>query len=79
MNHELHPRPGMRQIHEQVTGLLHHQRLDGMLRGPQDPDAAGAVLDHGKDVHLGAIEEVGGEEVQGQDPLFLRSQELGPP
>jgi len=30
-----------------------------MLRGAQDPDAAGAVLDHGKNVDLGAVEEVG--------------------
>jgi hypothetical protein len=70
---------GIRQIHEQVPGLLHDLRLDGMLRGAQDPDAAGAVLDHGKDVDLGAVEGVGGEEVQGHDPLCLRSQELGPP
>jgi hypothetical protein len=42
-----------------------------MLRGAQDPDPAVTVLDHGKDVHLGAIEEAGGEEVQGQDPLCL--------
>jgi hypothetical protein len=43
----------------------------GCSVAPQDPDAAGTVLDHGKDVHLGAVEEVGGEEVQGQDPLCL--------
>jgi hypothetical protein len=42
-------------------------------------NAAGAVLDHRKDVHLGAVEEAGGKEVQGQDPLRLRPQELGPP
>jgi hypothetical protein len=71
MNHELDPRPGVRQVQEQVPGLLHDPRLDGMLRGAQDPDAAGTVLDHGKDVHLGAVKEVGGEEVQGQDPLCL--------
>ena len=41
MNHELDPRPGVRQVHEQVPGLLHDPRLDGMLRGAQDPDAAG--------------------------------------
>jgi len=63
--------------HGHKVALVPHQspveqldpRLDGMLRGAQDPDAAGAVLDHGKDVHLGTVEEVGGEEVQGQDPL----------
>jgi hypothetical protein len=36
------------------------------------------VLDHGQDVDLAAVEQVGGEEVQRQDPLRLRSQELGP-
>jgi hypothetical protein len=36
------------------------------------------VLDHRKDVHLGAVEQVGCEEVQRQDPLRLRLQELGP-
>jgi len=50
-----------------------------MLGGAQDPDAPAAVLDHRKDVHLRAIEQVGGEEVQRQDPLRLRSQELRPP
>jgi len=69
MNHELDPRPGVRRVHEQVPGLPHDPRLDGMLGGARDPGAAGTVLDHGKDVRLGAVEEAGGEEVQGQDPL----------
>jgi hypothetical protein len=42
-----------------------------MLRGAQDPDAPAAMLDHRKDVHLRAIEQVSGEEVQRQDPLRL--------
>ena len=50
-----------------------------MLRGARDPDAAGTVPDHGKDVHPGAVEEAGGEEARGQDPLCPRSRELGPP
>ena len=50
-----------------------------VLRGAQDPDAPAAVLDHRKDVHLRAIEQVSGEEVQRQDPLRLGSQELRPP
>ena len=78
-NHELYPRLGVRQVREHVPGLLHDPRLDRMLRGAQDPDAPGGVLDQGKNVDLGAVEEVGGEEVQRQDPLRLRSQELGPP
>jgi hypothetical protein len=37
------------------------------------------MLDCGQDVDLRAVEEIGGEEVQCQDPLRLRlrSQELG--
>ena len=50
MQHELHPRSGVLQVHEQVPGLLHHPGLDRMLGGAQNPCAAGAVLDHGKDV-----------------------------
>jgi hypothetical protein len=42
-----------------------------MLGGTQDPYAAGAVLDQGKDVDLRAVEQVGGEEIQRQDPLRL--------
>jgi hypothetical protein len=49
-----------------------------VLRGAQDPDAPAAVLDHRKDVYLSAIEQVSGEEVQRQDPLRLRPQELLP-
>jgi len=49
-----------------------------MLGGSEDPDAAGAVLDDGKDVDLRAVEQVGGEEVQRQDPLRLGPKELRP-
>jgi hypothetical protein len=46
-----------------------------MLGGAQDPYTAGAVLNHGKNVDLGAVEQVGGEEVQRRDSLCLGSQE----
>jgi hypothetical protein len=36
------------------------------------------MLDCGQDVDLRAVEEIGGERVQRQDPLCLRSQELRP-
>jgi hypothetical protein len=49
-----------------------------MLGGAQHPDAPVAVPDHRKDVHLRAIEQVGGEQIQRQDPLRLRPQELRP-
>ncbi|HEX3957509.1 MAG TPA: Scr1 family TA system antitoxin-like transcriptional regulator [Trebonia sp.] len=78
LQHELHPRPGVIQVHQQVPGLLHHPGLDRMLRSTQNPHTAGAVLDHGKDVDLGAVEQVSGEEVQRQDPLCLGPQELTP-
>jgi hypothetical protein len=37
-----------------------------------------AVLDHGQDVGLGAVQQVGGEEVARQDRLGLGAQELRP-
>jgi hypothetical protein len=43
-----------------------------------DADAPGRVLDHGQDIDLGAVEQVGREEVARQDRLGLRSQELQP-
>jgi len=78
MYHELHPHPGVLQVHEQIPGLLDDPGLDRVLGGAQDPDASAAVLDCRKDVHLRAIEQVSGEEVQRQDPLRLGSQELRP-
>jgi hypothetical protein len=45
-------------------GLLNDPRLDRMPGVPEDPDAAGAVLDGRQDIDLGSVEEVGGEEVQ---------------
>jgi hypothetical protein len=59
-------------------GLLDDPGLDRVLRGAQDPDPPVAVLDHRKDVHLRAIEQVSGEEVQRQDPLRLGPQEFRP-
>ena len=49
-----------------------------MLRVSENPDPAAAVLDDGQDVHLGGIEQVGGEQVQRQERLCLGSQELVP-
>ena len=61
-----------------VPGLLDYPRLDWMPGASEDPDAAGAALDGGQDVDLRAVEEIGGEEVQCQNPLRLRPQELRP-
>jgi hypothetical protein len=71
-------RVGIFQVHEQVPGLLHDPGLDRVPGGTEDPDAAGAKLDYSQDVVLRAVEEIGGEEVQRQDPLCLRSRELRP-
>ena len=78
MQDEIRSCPGILQVHEQVPGLLDDPGLDRVLRGAQDPDAPVAVLDHRQDVHLRAIEQVGGEEVQRQDPLRLGPEELRP-
>jgi hypothetical protein len=64
MQDELHLHLGIFQVHEQVPGLLDNPGLDRVLRGAQDADAPGAVLDHRQDVDLRAIEQVSGEEVQ---------------
>jgi hypothetical protein len=56
----------------------YYPRLNRVLRGAQNPDPAGAMLDHGQDVDRRAVEEIGGEEIQRQDPLRLGPQELGP-
>jgi len=69
MQDELHTHPRIFQVHQEVPGLLHYPGMDRFLRGTQDPDPASAVLDHGQDVHLRAVEQVGGEEIQRQDPL----------
>jgi hypothetical protein len=78
MQDELHAHPCIAQVHQEVPGLLHYPRLNRVPGGSEDPDAAGAVLDDGQDVDRRAIEQVGGEEVQRQDPLCLRPQELRP-
>ena len=78
MQDELHAHPRIFQVHQKVPGLLHYPGLDRVLRGAQDPDPAGVVLDHGQDVDLRAVEQVGGEEVQRQHRLGLGPQEFGP-
>jgi hypothetical protein len=70
--------PASSSVHQQVPGLLDCPRPDRVLRGAKDPDPADAVLDRGQDVDLGPVEQVGGEEVQRQDPLRLGPQELRP-
>jgi hypothetical protein len=50
-----------------------------MQGDPEDADAPAGVLDHGQDIGLGAVGQVGREEVACQDRLGLGAQELRPP
>src|ERR1035441_9063958 len=68
--HELYPVCLFAEVHEQVAGLL---RGDA-----EDADAPGRVLDHGQDAGLGAVEQVGAEEVACEDRLGLGALELRP-
>jgi len=47
----------------------------GVQRDSENLDAPAGVLDHGQDVSLGAVEQIGGEEVACQDRLGLGAQE----
>jgi hypothetical protein len=47
-------------------------------RDSENADAPGGVLYDGQDMGLGAVEQVGGEEVARQDRFGLGSQELRP-
>jgi hypothetical protein len=53
--------------------------LHRVLCGSENPDPAATVLDDGQEVHLGAIEQVGGEEVQRQDRLCLSRRNSAQP
>jgi hypothetical protein len=73
---ELHSRPGILQVHDQVPGLLDHPRLDRVPGRSEDAYPARAVLCNGKDAGLRAVEQAGGEEVQRQDPVPLENRIL---
>jgi hypothetical protein len=50
------------KVHEEVAGLLGGPFAGWMQSDSPDADAPGGVLDHGEDVGLGAVENVGCEE-----------------
>jgi hypothetical protein len=52
MQHELHPRTRVLQVHEQVPGLLEGPCLDRVACDAEDPYTAGAMLDRGKNEDL---------------------------
>ncbi len=70
-DHELGPVRLIAEVHEEVAGLLGGPFPGGMQGDAEDADAPGGVLDHGQDIGLGAVEQVGREEVAGQDGLGL--------
>jgi len=73
------PRPGGGfAVHARQPVAAAAPGLDRVLRGSENPGPAATVLDDGQNVHLGAAQQAGGEEVQRQDRLCLGSQELGP-
>jgi len=67
MQHESGSDTGVIEIHREVPGLLYHPGPDRVLRGSENPSPAATVLDDDQDVHLGAAQHAGGEEVQRQD------------
>ncbi len=77
-DHELDPMCLLAEVHDQVASLLGGPFSGGMQGDSEDADAPGGVLDDGQDMGLGAVEQVGGEEVARQDRLGLGTQELRP-
>ena len=77
VQNELDIGAGLIEVHAQVPGLLDDPLAAGMGGGAQDPDPGG-VFDRGQHVGLGAVQQVDGEQVQGQDRLGLGAQELRP-
>jgi len=77
-DHELGPMRLLAEVHDQVASLLGGP-FSGWVQGDsENADAPGGVLYDGQDMGLGAVEQVGGEEVARQDRLGLGTQELRP-
>jgi hypothetical protein len=66
------------EFHQQVAGLLSGPLTGGMQSYPENADAPAGVLDHGQDISLGAVQQVGREEAARQDRLGLGAQEQRP-
>ena len=66
------------EVHECIAGHLRGPLGCGVGGGAEDVDASGGVLDHGQDICGGAVEEVDGEEVGGEDRFGLGAQEACP-
>jgi hypothetical protein len=68
---ELEPVGAVFQVHQGIAGRLHRPCGGRVGGGAEDPDPPGGVLDHRQDVGGGAVEQVDGEEVGGEDRLGL--------
>jgi len=64
------------EVHAQVAGLLGHPHSGGMGGDPGDMYAATGVLDH--DEHVEAAQQDGVDEVDREDRVGLRGEELSP-
>src|ERR1039457_5181609 len=61
-DHELDPVRLLAEVHDQVPGLLGGPFPGRMQGDSEDADAPSGVLDHGQDIGLGAVQQVGREE-----------------
>ena len=77
-DHEPEPIRLVAKVHNQIACLLGGPCASWMQGHSENADAPGRVLYYGEDISLGAVEQVGREEVAGQDRLSLRTQELRP-
>ena len=75
-DHELDLMRLLAEVHDQVAGLLGCPFPGWMQSDAEDADAPGGVLYHGQNIGLGAVEQIGREEVARQDRLGLGEQEL---
>jgi len=66
------------EIHQQVAGLLGDPGAGGVSRDPGDVHVAAAVLDHDEDVEAAQEDGVDVGEVDGEDSVGLRGEELSP-
>jgi hypothetical protein len=66
------------EIHQQVAGLLGDPGSGGVGGDPGDMHAAAAVLDHDEDVEAAQEDGVDVGEVDGEDGVGLRGEELSP-
>jgi hypothetical protein len=65
-DHERDPVRLLAEVDQQVARLLGGPLPGGMLGDAEDADAPGGVLDHGQDIGLSAVQQVGREEAARQ-------------